>query len=155
MKRAEEAAWSGARLFDQQLSFLRRHLDKRMHSPGPRLGGITRWLSRQWQAVAVSKSPLAVVAKIQIGPRHSVALLEADGTRLLLATASDGAIAFHSLPEIAEEYSRQEAWSRPESMYSRQPRRQALTEGNPMPRGRKGSRASNAPARANISRISW
>lgn len=101
MKRAEEANWKSEGLSESYLSFLRSHLDNRMHVLARRAGGgISRWLSRQWEAVSVAKSPLSVRAKIQLGPRHQVTLLDADGARLLVATSTDGHIAFHGLSAI-------------------------------------------------------
>lgn len=102
MKTMNESALCSSGLSDSQWEFLRGHLDNRIHTIARRIrGSIAGWLSKQWIAVATSKSQLAVLAKVQIGPRHHVALLEADGMRLLIATSTDGSVAFQELPNTA------------------------------------------------------
>jgi Flagellar biosynthesis protein, FliO len=43
---------------------------------------------------------LALVERITLAPRQSLALVEAEGRRILVATSADGASAFYPLDEI-------------------------------------------------------
>lgn len=44
-----------------------------------------------------SRPRLAVLERISLAPRQSLALVEADGRRLLIATSAEGAPAFYAL----------------------------------------------------------
>ena len=99
----EDAATSGARGFDpsaKEWSHLRTHLDSPIHSLGRRLGSsLTEWLQRRWTGTAPTRPALSVLARIPLGPRQFVALLEAEGTHLLVATSGDAAPSFYSLQQ--------------------------------------------------------
>lgn len=72
--------------------------------PGkPAVEGWAGWLlNRLTSAIATGSRPrpsLELVQRITLAPRQSLALIEADGRRLLVATSPDGAPAFYSLDE--------------------------------------------------------
>lgn len=62
------------------------------------IGGLTGWLIERFRG-ASRRQParLALVERITLAPRQSLALVEAEGRRLLVATSPDGAPAFYSL----------------------------------------------------------
>jgi hypothetical protein len=59
--------------------------------------GIAGWLLRCWRRSTEHPARLALVERIALSPKHSLALIEADGVRLLVATSADGAPVFFSL----------------------------------------------------------
>jgi hypothetical protein len=59
--------------------------------------GIIGWLLRYWRRSTEHPARLALVERIALSPKHSLALIEADGVRLLVATSADGAPAFFPL----------------------------------------------------------
>jgi flagellar biogenesis protein FliO len=59
--------------------------------------GLAVWLlERLWRRHR-AQPRLALVERIALGPRQSLALIEAEGRRLLVATSQEGAPAFYSL----------------------------------------------------------
>ncbi len=63
------------------------------------VGGLAGWLLGRLRGVSRPQPRLAVVERITLAPRHSLALVEVEGRRLLVATSPDGAPAFYSLDE--------------------------------------------------------
>lgn len=63
--------------------------------------GLGAWLLARLRRGAIRESRLALVEKITLAPRQVVALVEADGQRLLVATSSDGAPVFFPLRPAA------------------------------------------------------
>jgi len=59
--------------------------------------GVTGWLLRLWHSRVRQAVRLRLVERITLGPRHSLALVEADGVRLLVATAAEGASTIYPL----------------------------------------------------------
>lgn len=59
--------------------------------------GVASWLVDRWHRRSVMAPRLVVVARINLAPRQTVALIEADGQRLLVATSPEGTPAFHLL----------------------------------------------------------
>ncbi len=73
--------------------------------------GLVRWLLN-WRTHKPRPRPrLAVIERIALAPRHSLALIEADGLILLVTVSQDGASAFYALNGVAgsEEASRRTA----------------------------------------------
>lgn len=66
-------------------------------TPHERLG-LRAWLLDRFQRRAFQQPRLALVERITLAPRQIVALIEADGQRVLVATSSEGAPAFFPLP---------------------------------------------------------
>jgi hypothetical protein len=63
--------------------------------------GLAAWLVARFRRRAITVPRLALVERISLAPRQTVALVEADGQRLLVATSSDGAPVFFPLKSVA------------------------------------------------------
>lgn len=69
---------------------------------GPRVWpGLAARLVDRLRQRAIKQARLVVVERISLAPRQIVALIEADGQRLLVATSPDGAPAFFPLKPAA------------------------------------------------------
>src|ERR1700690_2264241 len=60
-------------------------------------GGLAAWILEKLRRRPRTASRLALVERIALAPRHSLALVEAEGRRFLVATSQDGAPAFYAL----------------------------------------------------------
>jgi len=60
-------------------------------------GGLAAWLLQRLKKTERAKPRLALVERLSLTPRHSVALIEAEGRKLLVATAPESAPAFYAL----------------------------------------------------------
>lgn len=67
----------------------------------PVVGGVAGWLLGRLGKSRRPQSRLEVIERIALGPRQSLALVEADGRRLLVATSPEGAPAFYALDGAA------------------------------------------------------
>lgn len=63
--------------------------------------GLAAWLLDRLSRRAIAESRLRLVERINLAPRQTVALIEADGQRLLVATAADGTPSFYPLKSAA------------------------------------------------------
>lgn len=66
------------------------------------MDGVAGWLLgrlRRVRAGAGARSRLELVERITLAPRQSLALIEAEGRRFLVATSPEGAPAFYALDE--------------------------------------------------------
>jgi hypothetical protein len=63
-------------------------------APGGRLAG---WLLGRLRTGQRARARLSVLERIQLAPRQSLTMIEADGRLLLVATSPDGAPAFYPL----------------------------------------------------------
>lgn len=63
--------------------------------------GLAGWLLERLLTPGRPKPRLALVERIALAPRHSLALVEAEGRRFLVATSADGAPVFYALDERA------------------------------------------------------
>jgi|SRR5271166_3329372 len=63
------------------------------------VGGLAGWLLGRLRAGGRTQSRLELVERIALAPRHSLALVEAEGRRFLVATSPDGAPSFYALDE--------------------------------------------------------
>jgi flagellar biogenesis protein FliO len=63
-------------------------------------GGLAGWLLGRLRTGRPGRKRLAVLERIQLAPRQSLAMIEADGRVLLVATSPDGAPAFYPLDEM-------------------------------------------------------
>ncbi len=77
-----------------------------------KLGGLAGWLFARLRPHARPRPSLVLLERITIAPRQSLALVEADGRRFLIATSAEGAPAFHSLKERTEPRRRNGATAR-------------------------------------------
>lgn len=60
-------------------------------------GGLVRWLRDRLHRPARRQPQLTLLERIALAPRQSLALVEADGQRLLVATSPECAPAFYAL----------------------------------------------------------
>ena len=67
----------------------------------PAVGGIAGWLLARWRGVRRREPRLALLERIALAPRQSLALVEADGKRFLVATSAEGGPAFYPLDRQA------------------------------------------------------
>ena len=65
------------------------------------IGGLAGWLLGRLRRGGRSAPRLALMERIALGPRQSLALVEAEGRRFLVATSPEGAPAFYALDERA------------------------------------------------------
>jgi flagellar biogenesis protein FliO len=61
------------------------------------VGGVTGWLLSWLRTGERARPRLELVERITLGPRQSLALVEAEGRRFLVATSPEGAPAFYPL----------------------------------------------------------
>ena len=66
------------------------------------VGGLAGWLLRRLRGGGRSAPRLALLERIARAPRQSLALVEAEGRRFLVATSPEGAPAFYALDERRE-----------------------------------------------------
>jgi flagellar biogenesis protein FliO len=62
-------------------------------------GGLAGWLLGRLRSGAAQRPRLELLERIALAPRQSLALVEAEGRRLLVATSPEGAPAFYALDE--------------------------------------------------------
>ena len=60
--------------------------------------GVGAWLIDHFRRRALPARRLAVVERVNLAPRQTIALVEADGQRVLVATSQEGTPAFFPLP---------------------------------------------------------
>ena len=98
-RRTDYAPLDYARLdLEADWSYLRANLDHPAHRMASRLGsGLAAWLSRHLHASSAPPPQLSILARIALGPRQSLALVEAEGVHVLVGTSADGPPSFFSL----------------------------------------------------------
>jgi flagellar biogenesis protein FliO len=64
-------------------------------------GGVAGWLLKRLRGTRQSRPQLALLERITLAPRQSLALVEAEGRRFLVATSPEGGPAFYALDERA------------------------------------------------------
>jgi hypothetical protein len=69
-------------------------------------GGWAGWLLARWNGRRRVEPRLALVERITLAPRQSLALIEAEGRRILVATSVEGGPAFYPLDEPASSRTR-------------------------------------------------
>jgi len=62
-----------------------------------KLGGLAGWLWMRLRGQSRPRPSLALLERITLAPRQSLALVEAEGRRFLIATSADGSPAFCAL----------------------------------------------------------
>jgi hypothetical protein len=62
-----------------------------------RVGGLAGWLLNRLRTAHRPQPRLALLERIALAPRQSLALVEAEGRRFLVATSPEGAPAFYAL----------------------------------------------------------
>ncbi len=63
----------------------------------PLPGGLAGWFLGRFRGRQALQPRLIVIERVSLAPRHSLALVEAEGHRLLVATSADGATVFQAL----------------------------------------------------------
>jgi hypothetical protein len=63
------------------------------------IGGLTGWLLGRLRIAPRPRPRLELLERIALSPRQSLALVEAEGRRFLVATSQEGAPAFYPLDE--------------------------------------------------------
>jgi len=63
------------------------------------VGGVAGWLLGRLRGGASRAPRLELLERIALAPRQSLALVEAEGRRFLVATSPEGAPAFYALDE--------------------------------------------------------
>lgn len=76
-----------------------RERDKRGSQTTARLGGLTGWLLGRLRGERSGRPRLALLERIALAPKQSLALVEAEGRRFLVATSAEGAPAFYPLDD--------------------------------------------------------
>jgi flagellar biogenesis protein FliO len=66
---------------------------------GVAVGGLAGWLLSRFRSGGSRPPRLALLERIALAPRQSLALVEAEGRRFLVATSPEGAPAFFALDE--------------------------------------------------------
>ena len=64
---------------------------------GPAIGGWAGWIWKRWRSARRPRARLELLERITLAPRQTVALVEADGRRFLVATSAEGSPAFLAL----------------------------------------------------------
>jgi len=64
-----------------------------------RTGGLAGWLMAKLRSRPRAERRLALLERIALAPRQSLALVEAEGRRILVATSTEGGPAFYPLDE--------------------------------------------------------
>jgi flagellar biogenesis protein FliO len=65
------------------------------------VGGLAGWLLGRLRGGGRQRARLELLERIALAPRQSLALVEAEGRRFLVATSHEGAPAFYALDERA------------------------------------------------------
>jgi len=65
-----------------------------------RVGGVAGWLMAKFRRSERSQPSLALLERITLAPRHSLALVEVEGQKILVATSQEGGPAFYTLREL-------------------------------------------------------
>lgn len=84
-------------VFANALSFAMGQRQPSAAAPPSQRSGLASWLLSRFHPRAFQQPRLALVERIILAPRQTVALIEADGQRVLVATSAEGAPAFFSL----------------------------------------------------------
>jgi flagellar biogenesis protein FliO len=63
------------------------------------VGGLAGWLLGRLKAGGRARPRLELVERIALAPRQTLALIEAEGRRFLVATSPEGGPAFYALDE--------------------------------------------------------
>jgi len=74
---------------------------EREQAARPAIGGLAGWVIARLRSRGRAKRRLELVERITLAPRQSLALVEAEGRRFLVATSGEGGAAFYPLGERA------------------------------------------------------
>jgi flagellar biogenesis protein FliO len=68
----------------------------------PAIGGLAGWLLQRLRGAKRAAPRLALLERITVAPRQTLALVEAEGRKFLVATSADGSAAFCELNRTSE-----------------------------------------------------
>ena len=74
---------------------------KKQQHAAPQISGLAGWLIRRLRKKESTQPRLSLLDRIALAPRQSLALVEAEGRRILVATSAEGGPAFYALDEVA------------------------------------------------------
>jgi flagellar biogenesis protein FliO len=74
--------------------------------------GLATWLLERLRGEAKPRPSLALLERITLAPRQSLALVEAEGRRFLVAVSAEGSPTFHALDERTGSLSRRHITAR-------------------------------------------
>jgi flagellar biogenesis protein FliO len=80
---------------------MKQEANREAATTGAPIGGLAGWMLKRLRVVRRSPPRLAVLERITLAPRQSLALVEAEGQRFLVATSAEGTPAFYALDEPA------------------------------------------------------
>ena len=66
------------------------------------VGGLAGWLLARLRVTRNAPRRLAVLERIALAPRQSLALIDAEGRRFLVATSPEGTPAFYALDDTSQ-----------------------------------------------------
>ena len=84
------------------------------------VGGLAGWLLGRLKGRGRTQPRLELVERIALAPRQSLALVEAEGRRFLVATSPEGAPAFYALDERTRPDGARQSVSRQRGVTNRQ-----------------------------------
>jgi len=87
----------GREMNQQAMEAAARNGTRRNAPAAPAAGGLAAWLLQRLHVVRRCEPRLAVLERIALAPRQSLALVEAEGRRFLVATSPEGTPAFFAL----------------------------------------------------------
>ena len=97
-------------------------------------GGLATWLISRLQIGAYgrvqSKPRLALLERISLAPRQSLALVEAEGRRFLVGTSPDGCPVFYALDGLPEAFDKQASLARPAKTHPFRPHGESSASGS-------------------------
>ena len=82
---------------DERDRMMERRQDGKETSGSAPGSGLAGWLLDRLRSTRRSRPRLALLERIALAPRQSLALVEAEGRRFLVATSPEGAPAFYAL----------------------------------------------------------
>lgn len=127
---------------------MRGAMQKKTAPPmAPPLEGLASWLLQRLKRGRQSEKPrLALLERINLAPRQSLALVEAEGRRFLVVTSPEGAPAFLALDDASQSF----AAPQPASELHSCPVHHSLPHS-----GRMHSAAPVRPETSSTARVSW
>lgn len=75
-----------------------------------KIGGLAGWLLRRLRGNSGTAPRLALIERISLAPRQTLALVEAEGRRFLVAASAEGSPAFCELTRPAQAPRARASW---------------------------------------------
>lgn len=84
-------------VFANAITFIGKHADFSSREDAAETRGLGEWVMNRLRHRAVTQRRLMVIERIHLAPRQTLALVEADGHKLLVATSGEGTSTFFQL----------------------------------------------------------